>query len=226
MWNQELSEEESDALLRQEIFAQEDSNSDSGINESEEQVEVQEEAQEQSEEVDTEESTDEESHEEAKATDEKPKKKSNVAKILAEKNEYKRQALEAKAEAEELRSRLWENADTDVSFFESKMKQMLAENNEKMSFFGANPKAYEIKGDLDLMIEDNPKLSYEKAYIHYLAETNPQALLDEQTRNKLNSSKTYSLAWRAPSNARATKTDFDYSDAELDKLIKEWKVRL
>lgn len=225
MWNQELSEEESDALLRQEIFAQEDSNSDSGINESEEQVEVQEEAQEQSEEVDTEESTEEESQE-TEQVEEKPKKKSNVAKILAEKNEYKRQALEAKAEAEELRSRLWENADTDVSFFESKMKQMLAENNEKMSFFGANPKAYEIKGDLDLMIEDNPKLSYEKAYIHYLAETNPQALLDEQTRNKLNSSKTYSLAWRAPSNARATKTDFDYSDAELDKLIKEWKVRL
>ena len=54
MWNQELSEEESDALLRQEIFAQEDSNSDSGINESEEQVEVQPEEEEQSEEVDTE----------------------------------------------------------------------------------------------------------------------------------------------------------------------------
>lgn len=225
MWNQELSEEESDALLRQEIFAQEDSNSDSGINESEEQVEVQEEAQEQSEEVDTEESTEEESQE-TEQVEEKPKKKSNVAKILAEKNEYKRQALEAKAEAEELRSRLWENADTDVSFFESKMKQMLAENNEKMSFFWANPQAYEVKSDLDALIEENPSLSYDRAWKFYLAETNPQALLDEQTRNKLNSSKTYSLAWRAPSNARATKTDFDYSDAELDKLIKEWKVRL
>lgn len=99
-----LTEEESDALLRQEIFATEDSNLESGTNDSEEQVEVQ--PIEPSEEVDTEDTTEEESHEEAEATEEKPKKKSNVAKILAEKNEYKRQALEAKREAEELRSKL------------------------------------------------------------------------------------------------------------------------
>ena len=97
-----LTEQESDDLLRQEIFAQEDSNSDSGTNESQEQ------AEEVTEEVETTEteSTEEESHEEAEATEEKPKKKSNVAKILAENNEYKRQALEAKKEAEELRSKL------------------------------------------------------------------------------------------------------------------------
>ena len=216
-----LTEQESDDLLRQEIFAQEDSNSDSGTNESQEQ------AEEVTEEVETTEteSTEEESHEEAEATEEKPKKKSNVAKILAEKNEYKRQALEAKKEAEELRSKLWQNADTDVSFFESKMKQMLAENNEKMSFFSANPWAYEVKTDLDALIEENPSLSYDRAWKFYLAETNPQALLDEQTQNKLNS-KVYSSSWRAPANARATKVEFDYSDAELDKLIKEWKIRL
>lgn len=216
-----LTEQESDDLLRQEIFAQEDSNSDSGTNESQEQ------AEEVTEEVETTETetTEEESHEEAEATEEKPKKKSNVAKILAEKNEYKRQALEAKKEAEELRSKLWQNADTDVSFFESKMKQMLAENNEKMSFFSANPWAYEVKTDLDALIEENPSLSYDRAWKFYLAETNPQALLDEQTQNKLNS-KVYSSSWRAPANARATKVEFDYSDAELDKLIKEWKIRL
>lgn len=216
-----LSEQESDDLLRQEIFAQEDSNSDSGINESEEQVDN--ENYSHNEDVDSSEETTEE--EEQEATPEQPKKKSNVAKILAEKNEYKRQALEAKQEAEELRSRLWENADTDVSFFESKMKQMLAENNEKMWFFGANPWAYEAKADLDALIEENPSLSYDRAWKFYLAETNPQALLDEQTQNKLNS-KVYSSSGRAPANARATKVEYDYSDAELDKLIKEWKVRL
>lgn len=131
-----LTAEESDNLLRQEIFAEEDNSLDSGINESEEQVEAQEEAPEQSEEVDTEETTEQEEQE---VTPEQPKKKSNVAKILAEKNEYKKQALEAKAMVEELRSKLGQDSDTDVSFFESKMKQMLAENNEKMSFFGANP---------------------------------------------------------------------------------------
>ena len=216
-----LSEEESDDLLRQEIFAQEDNSLDSGTNESNEQVDNENESH--NEDVDSSEETTEQ--EEQEATPEQPKKKSNVAKILAEKNEYKRQALEAKQEAEELRNRLWENADTDVSFFESKMKQMLAENNEKMSFFGANPWAYEAKSDLDALIEENPSLSYDRAWKFYLAETNPQALLDEQTQNKLNS-KVYSSSWRAPANARATKTDFDYSDAELDKLIKEWKVRL
>lgn len=224
MWNQDnLSEEESDALLRQEIFAEEDSNSDSGINESEEQVEVQPE-EEQSEEVDTEEATEEESQE--TIVDEKPKKKSNVAKILAEKNEYKRQALEAKARLEELGSQLWQSTETDVEYFKTVVKQQMAEEREINHFFWKYPEAYDIKTDLDALIEENPKLSYERAYKHYLAETNPQALLDEQTRNKLNSSKTYSSAWRVPSNARATKQDFDYSDAELEKLIKEWKVRL
>lgn len=217
-----LTQEESDNLLRQEIFAAEDSNSESGTNDSETQVEVQEEAQEQSEEVDTEETT---AEEEQEATPEQPKKKSNVAKILAEKNEYKRQALEAKKEAEELRSKLWESADTDVSFFESKMKQMLAENNEKMSFFGANPWAYEAKADLDALIDENPSLSYDRAWKFYLAETNPQALLDEQTQNKLNS-KVYSSSWRAPANARQTTTELTYSDAEFEKLVKEWKIRL
>ena len=216
-----LTEEESDDLLRQEIFAEEDNSLESGTNDSEEQVDNENESH--NEEVDTsEESTEEESQPEE---EEKPKKKSNVAKILAEKNEYKRQALEAKREAEELRSKLWESADTDISFFESKMKQMLAENNEKMSFFGANPWAYEVKTDLDALIEENPSLSYDRAWKFYLAETNPQALLDEQTQNKLNS-KVYSSSWRAPANARVTKTEYTYSDAELDKLIKEWKVRL
>lgn len=98
-----LTEQESDDLLRAEIFAQENSNSDSGTNESEEQVE------EATEEVETEEAetTEEESQEEANAeTEEKPKKKSNVPKILAEKNEWKRKALEANERIAELEGSL------------------------------------------------------------------------------------------------------------------------
>lgn len=91
-----LSQEEQDNLLRQEMQALEDSNSESGTNDSETQVEVQEEAQEQSEEVDTQDATEEESQQE------KPKKKSNVAKILSEKNEYKRNWLQAQERIKEL----------------------------------------------------------------------------------------------------------------------------
>lgn len=58
---------------------------------------------------------------------------------------------------------------------------------EKNFFFTKNPEAYEAKQDLDALIEENPSLSYDRAWKFYLAETNPQALLDEQTRNKLNS---------------------------------------
>lgn len=214
-----LTEQESDDLLRAEIFAEEDSNSESGINDSQEQV------TEATEEVETEEAENAEEESQEAQAEEKPKKKSNVPKILAEKNEWKRKALEAKAEADELRGKLWQDSDTDVSFFESKMKQMLAENNEKMSFFTQHPDAYAIKEDLDILIEENPNLSLDSAYKLYLAETNPQALLDEQTKNKLNS-KVYSSSWRAPSNARNTKVEYTYDDNEFDKLIKEWKIRL
>lgn len=94
-----------------------------------------------------------------------------------------------------------------------------------MSFFTQHPDAYAIKEDLDILIEENPNLSLDSAYKLYLAETNPQALLDEQTKNKLNS-KVYSSSWRAPSNARNTKVEYTYDDNEFDKLIKEWKIRL
>ena len=184
-----LTAEESDNLLRQEIFAEEDSNSDSGINESEEQVEVQPQ-EEQSEEVDTKDTTEEESHEVEKA-EEKPKKKSNVAKILSEKNEYKRNWLQAQERIKELEQNLGQDTATDKEYFETVVKKQLAEEMEKNFFFTKNPEAYEAKTDLDALIEENPSLSYDRAWKFYLAETNPQALLDEQTRNKLNS-KVYS----------------------------------
>ena len=100
-----LTEQESDDLIRAEIFAQEDSNSDSGTNESEEQVEEVVEEVEASETENAEEES-QEAEQETKKAEEKPKKKSNVAKILAEKNEYKRQALEATAKLKELEANL------------------------------------------------------------------------------------------------------------------------
>lgn len=178
-----LTEQESDDLLRQEIFAQEDSNSESGTNDSEQQVEAQEE---QSEEVDTEDTTEEESQE-AEQAEEKPKKKSNVAKILSEKNEYKRNWLQAQERIKELESSLGTDVNTDKEYFETVVTKKMSEEMEKLTFFTANPDAYAVKTDLDALIEENPKLSYDRAWKFYLAETNPKALLDEQTQNKLNS---------------------------------------
>jgi outer membrane biosynthesis protein TonB len=102
-----LTEQESDDLLRQEIFAQEDSNSDSGTNESQEQEVNENESH--NEDVDTSTETSEEesqAEQETEKAEEKPKKKSNVAKILSEKNEYKRNWLEAQERIKELESSL------------------------------------------------------------------------------------------------------------------------
>ena len=105
------------------------------------------------------------------------------------------------------------------------MDKKIAERFETQDFFSRNPEAREIKEELDEFRNENPNLSYDRAYKFYLAETNPQALLDEQTKNKLNSN-IYSTAGRTPPALRQSKKEFDYSDAEMDSLIKAGKIKL
>lgn len=155
----------------------------------------------------------------------KPKKKSNIAKLLAEKNEYKNEVIEARKRIEELESRVWDDKETDIEYLDAKMDKKIAERFEIQDFFARNPEAREFKEELDEFRAENPNLSYDRAYKFYLAETNPQALLDEQTRNKLGSN-TYSSVWRTPPSLRQSKNEFDYSDAELDNLIKAGKIKL
>jgi hypothetical protein len=89
--NEELTVEQEDAMLLADL-AQE-----SGTNDQEETTETNEEVVETQEEDNTEETIDPQENQ-------TPKKKSNIAKILAEKNEYKREAMEAKKRLEELES--------------------------------------------------------------------------------------------------------------------------
>ena len=205
-----LTIEQQDELLRADIFAEE-----SSINDSEEEENTQvEESEQEAEETVT-----------AEQGQEAPKKKSNVAKILAEKNEYKRKASEAEERIRELESSVWQDKQTDVDYLKAIIKQEMAQELETQDFFSRNPEARELKEELDEFRAENPNLSYDRAYKFYLAETNPQALLDEQTKNKLNA-KNYSTAWRTPQSLRETKTELTYSDAELDWLIKAGKIRL
>jgi hypothetical protein len=197
----ELTEQQEDELLRAEIFAD-----DSGTNEQEEEVT---------------ESADEVTPEEVEETEAiaeevpEPKKKSNVAKILAEKNEYKREAMEAKKRIAELEGRVGDDKETDVSYIDSIVDRKIAERMETQDFFSRNPDAREIREELDEFRAENPNLSYDRAYKFYLAETNPQALLDEQTKNKTNA-KMYSTAGRASPSLRQEKAELTYSDDELD----------
>ena len=205
-----LTIEQEDEILRADMAAIE-----SGINDQEEETDDEETQPEVSEEQ-------EESNEDET---EKPKKKNHVAKILAEKNEYKREAIEAKKRIAELEAMVWEDRETDIDYLDAKMDKKIAERFEVQDFFSRNPEAYSLKEELDEFRNENPNLSYDRAYKLYLAETNPQALLDEQTKNKLNAN-IYSTARRTPPALRQNTPKLDYSDAELDRLIKAGKIKL
>ena len=211
---EELTIQQEDEILRADMFAEE-----SGINDQEETTETQDD-----EVVETQE---EETFEETIDTQEKeaPKKKNNIAKILAEKNEYKREAMEAKRKIAELEASVWNDRDTDISYIDTLVDKKIAERLETQDFFTRNPNAREYKEELDEFRNENPNISYDRAYKLYLAETNPQALLDEQTKNKLNSN-IYSTAWRTSLWLRQANSKLDYSDSELDELIKAGKVKL
>lgn len=215
---QELTVEQEDELLRADIFAAE-----SGTNDSEGTEETVTEEAEPESTTETVEPVAEEPAPEDNA--EPPKKKSNVAKILAEKNEYKREAMEAKKRVEELEERLSGGEVLTLKDLDSVVDKRIAEKMEVQDFFSRNPEAMEHKVELDAFREENPNLSYDRAYKFFLAETNPQALLDEQTNNKTRSN-IYSTAGRTPPALRQEKKDFDYSDAELDTLIKAGKIKL
>ena len=175
--SEELTVEQEDEILRAEMAAAE-----SGTNDQYEP-----ESGEVSTETEAEPETEGEGDGVEPKSEEPPKKKSNVAKILSERNEWKKEAMSAKARLAELESNVGEDRSTDVSYIETLVEKKLAEKMESQDFFSRFPEAKDAKDELDAFREENPSLSYDRAYKLYLAETNPQALLDEQTRNKLGS---------------------------------------
>lgn len=185
MYMENMTIEQEDELLRADIFAAESGTNDQEDEESTDEVE------ETSETGEADESGEDENQEETHAQN--PKKKSNIAKILAEKNEYKRESLEKDKIIEELQSKLGADTETDVKYFEAMMDKKIAERFEAQDFFLRNPEAREFKKELDEFRTENPNLSLDRAYTLFLAETNPQALLDEQTRNKLGANKYQSV---------------------------------
>ena len=200
--NTELSE---DDLLRQSM-----DQANSGENEWDEQVE----------EIEEEETLiDEESQSEEipESKEEEIPKKKWIAKVLAQRNAYKR-------ELEELKSKTWDNRADDVKFIEKQSQASAEDVVRTVLFFRDNPDAEEMREELEELAQELWGLSIEKAYKYYLAETNPTKLLDEQTQNKLNSKK-YSSAWHSPQSLRQDKK-LDYSNNELDRLIASGKIRV
>lgn len=204
--NTEISEDE---LLRQAL-----DQATSGVNEGDEQGE---------EVIDNEEEAPNESDDEtppeasSESKEEEVPKKKWIAKILAQRNAYKR-------ELEELKSNAWTNREDDVKFIEKQSQASAEDVVRRVLFFRDNPEAEEMREELEELAQELWGLSIEKAYKYYLAETDPSKLLDEQTQNKLNSKK-YSSAWHSPQSLRQEKK-LDYTSAEFDRLLTSGKIRV
>ena len=123
---EELTVEQEDELLRADLYADE-----SSINDQEDVEEVSE--------------THEEETKPQEEPIEAPKKKSNVAKILAQRNEYEREANKYKAEAEEAKKRLAEIEESDEinskEYIDAMVDKKMAEKLEVQDFFTRNPQA-------------------------------------------------------------------------------------
>jgi len=148
--------------------------------------------------------------EESKDTKATTKGKSNVPKILAEKNKWKAEAEKWKAEAESKEfSEEKAQALIQQAIAESKMNDLKANerNNFLETYWEENLEAVEST------LEQHPSLTYEQAAtiagIGFTQPSNP---------NK------YSVAWNTPSSIRKPKTVADISDDDLKaKLVAEFQ---
>ena len=200
----DITVEESDELLRQSIEAIE-----SGTNDSED-------VEEESEEVEV---TTEEEAEEVEEVQLEKKTKSNIPKLLHEKNEWKRKALESEARIAELEA----DGGTDKEYLQEIAKKAQAENMETYEFYRENPEAKAMKEDIEFIQSQYPNMSIDKAYRNHLMDTNPSMLLDKQTRNKMSNS--FAPVGNTAKSVQKSPA-LDYSMSELDGLIAAGKIRL
>lgn len=214
---QELTQEEQDALIRDELTQginwEEETETDTQEDESTEQVE-------EIEEQETETNDDED-----KGNTSKPKSK--IAKVLHQRNEARKEAETYKSEAETLRERLKKLEEAgeywSEEYVQTLIDKRMAENQEKNDFFEEKEDLKPYKKDI-LDYQKETWLSLEKASKLYLAENAPEMLLDEQSRNKQKANN-YNTTWYTSASLKQNiKTE--YSSNELDKMIASGKVKL
>jgi len=168
---------------------------------------------------DTEETSEEETSTD-ELSEEAPKKKENkFKKILSEKNKYKREAEEAKAKLDSLMKESdWstskEMLDLMVKEQFANRDAILADKEERIWLIQKYPESKDVLEGVDDIRAEYPNMSQESAYIYYLANNNPSALADTQTKNKESAGKT-SLTWATPNLNKVWK---GVDDMSLDEL--------
>ena len=142
MTERELTQEESDKAILEEMGLAED---DSTINDTEEESEEEiEETQEESEEED--------SSEEQEEQEETPKPKKGIPKVLAQRNEAREEAKQAKSEVQKLQEELdrlkSEGKGKSEEYLETLIEKRVAQQNEVIEFFESNEELKPYKKEI------------------------------------------------------------------------------
>ena len=217
----EYTQEESDSLILQEMWLAEDNS----ITNNEE---VETELEETQEEVETDDVTDEveETETEEQETEEvasKPKKW--IAKVLHQRNEARREAEEAKTQAQLLQAKLDEleaNGNYgNEEYVQTLVDKRIAEKEEISDFFADNTELKQYKSEIINYSKDF-WLDIKKATKLFLAENAPELLLDKETRNK-QQSKIYWVP--AVTSKKLSKWGYSYSDNEFEEMAKKGLIK-
>lgn len=216
-----LTPEQSDALILEALSPSSGTNEQEQDDDAPESTEVEEETEE-TEEVESDEDGEDSEPEQPK----EKSKNSNVPKLVAQRNEARREAQELRKQLAEVnKAKLNEKYDPEsISDFSTISDESAMSIYKQWRFL-------ESKGlDLD-EVEDVMAMSkelnvpIERALNFYLAEHNPKALLDTQTVAK-SEAKKYSVSW--VTNRKPTKVDV-YSDdykQDFDKAVREGRIRI
>lgn len=246
MWKDNMSAEEEDKLILDELGITED---DSTTNNNEEDVEddstepsdSEEETEEESidseeeeaEEADESEEEEEETEEEAEEEQTWKKPKNGFAKLLAKKNEAKKEAEQAnkdKAQAEsqvqELQAKL-DQMEEDGTFWDEDyvntlVEKKIAERDEVNDFFDDFSELRHHKKDIIKSMQGN-NYSLDVATKLYLAENEPALLLSPQQKAKQKAAM-YKTPWRT--NKKILSWEDDFSDEEFAEKVKKGEITL
>jgi len=216
-----LTPEQSDALILEALSPSSGTNEQEQYDDAPESTDVEEETEEVQETESDEDGTDSEPEQ----TEEKPKK-SGAEKLLAQRNEARREAQELRKQlAEANKAKLNEKYDPESISDMSNLSEQNAMSIYKQWRF------LESKGlDLDeveevMTMSKELNVPIERALNFYLAEHNPKALLDTQTVAK-SEAKKYSVSW--VTNRKPTKVDIFSEDyqKEFDKWVREGRIKI
>ena len=235
MTNEQLTTEQEDALILSELWIADDNSTINQEEENETSENAEEEVIEESNEEETEEETEseEDNSEEEEETEEKTQKpKNKFAKLLAQRNEARREAEQANEEKEkanskvqELEAKLKELDDNwdfgNEEYVNTLVEKKIAEREEISDFFEEYDELKSYKKEI-LSYKEANWLDIEKATKLYLADNNPSLLLSPQARAK-QKAKVLETPWRTSKKIQSW--ELTYSDSEFEKLAAEGKIQ-